>query len=164
MGFLTDIESCIASEAKLSGNDKNYLEEENTDTKVLLKTKGAFLNCDFEKLKTPLFPFFNDRLPDLCKISDNVLFLEKKGTPWCIIIELKNKKAPNKNQLLSTQCLVNYIVASTNRIYQKDYKPKIKFVGYSKKNRPTTKAKFVSRNDFIQIAGVSQIIVNQLLI
>lgn len=164
MGFITDIESCIASDAILTGEEKNFLTENGTSTKVQLKTEGNYINCDFEKLGNPLFPFFNRNKADLCKISDNVLFFEKQDKLWCLIIELKEKGGSPKKQLLATRLLVKYIIESTNRVCKKNYTLEFRMIGYSKKIRPKTKAKIKYQEGFIQIGGLGSIYTESYLI
>lgn len=154
--FISDINSYIAPNAIITGPNKNRLLEPSTNTSVQIKSKGNYVNCDFERLGQPLLPFLNSSKKGLCKIADNVIFTEKKGEPWVIILELKNAKANPGSQIRATKLLIKYIVSSIERMSKKSYKINYRYVGYSKNNRPPTNGVYkYNDSDFVSIGGTS---------
>jgi len=125
MSCLSDITKCIHSSALIVGIERNYLEEKATKTKVQLNTGGQYLLYDFERIKKPLFPFFenNSQVKGLNAIADKILFSEdSKGKIWVFIIELKQGKGDPKKQLFATKQLIMFILDSINRIVRPNIK------------------------------------------
>jgi hypothetical protein len=119
MGSLTDIQKCIHTDALIEGNQKNFLEEKGTNTKVQIQSTGQYLQYDFEKIKQPLFPFFNKtgESKGLNAIADKVLFHEDaKGKLWVFIVELKKSNGNPIPQIIATDLFIKYLIKSINRI------------------------------------------------
>jgi len=157
MSCLSDITKCIHSSALIVGIERNYLEEKATKTKVQLNTGGQYLLYDFERIKKPLFPFFenNSQVKGLNAIADKILFSEdSKGKIWVFIIELKQGKGDPKKQLFATKQLIMFILDSINRICKTEYKVEMRGLGYSKRFRPTTRArKIYDHNNIAFFSG-----------
>lgn len=144
MSCLNDIKKCIHKSAIIEGVGRNFLEEKRTNTKVQLCTDGAYLIYDFEKVKQPLFPFFErtEEVKGLNVIADRVLFIEdSKNELWVFVIELKQSKGNPQPQLIATKQFVEFLLHSINRLCKTKYIPKVRGIGYSKNFRPTTKPK-----------------------
>ena len=163
MSCLSDIKKCIQKIALIEGKERNYLEEKATKTKILLNTEGQYLLYDFERIKQPLFPFFesNEDVKGLNAIADKILFTEdNKGKIWVFIIELKQGKGSPQNQLFATKQLIIYILESINRTCKTDYKAELRGLGYSKKFRPTTKQKTYDKHNNAYFCGERLILSN----
>ena len=144
MSCLGDIQKCIHKSAIIEGVGRNFLEEKGTNTKVQLCTDGKYLLYDFEKIKQPLFPFFerSAEVKGLNSIADKVIFIEdSKDELWVFVIELKQNKGNPQTQLFATKLFVEFLLKSVNRFCKTNYKPKIRGIGYSKNYRPNTKPK-----------------------
>jgi hypothetical protein len=144
MSCLTDIQACIKSTALVDGASKNHLEERQTSTKIQITTDGAYLQYDFEKIRQPLFPFFEatSAVKGLNSIADKVIFSEdKRGNVWVFIIELKLGKGNHDKQIHATKQFIQYLITSINRVCRTNHNITIRGLGYSKNHRPTTKFK-----------------------
>lgn len=142
MGCLEDIRTCINKVAQIEGSDRNFLEEKKTGTKIQIVTEGQYLLYDFEKIKQPLFPFFErtETVAGLNAIADKVLItVDKKNVLWILVVELKKNNGNPQNQLYATRQFMNYIIESVNRQCKADYKAELRGLGYSKLIRPTTR-------------------------
>lgn len=145
MSSLSNIESIINKAALISGSNRNLLEEKQTNTKIQLNADGPYLLYDFEKIKKPLLPFFEQtgtNLSGLNAVADKVIITEdNKGKLWVFIVELKEGKANPQSQIYATKQLMNFIIESVNRHYNVKYQPEVRGLGYSKRIRPQTKPK-----------------------
>lgn len=144
MSCLTDIKACIKTTALVDGTAKNFLEERKTSTKIQISTDGQYLQYDFEKIRQPLFPFFENTsdVKGLNAIADKVIFSEdRNGNVWVFIIELKLGKGDPNKQIYSTKQFIEYLLASINRVCKTNYNVNIRGLGYSKNYRPPTKFK-----------------------
>ncbi len=145
MSSLVKIESLINKVALVIGSNRNLLEEKKTNTKIQLNADGPYLLYDFEKIKKPLLPFFEQigtNLSGLNVVADKVIITEdNKGKLWVFIVELKEGRANPENQIHATKQLMNFIVETINRHCNVKYQPEVRGLGYSKRIRPTTKYK-----------------------
>lgn len=162
MDMLSEVESCIAESAIVRGNNKNYIKENSTE--IQLKTKGTFLNCNFEDVKQPHFPLFNKDIKGLCSIADSVIFTERKGVLWVLIFEIKEKKCNQKSQLIATKLFVEYLLKSIDRVYRRKIKYEIRLLGYSEKIRPTTKNRPKYQDGYMQIGRLKELRLNNYLV
>jgi hypothetical protein len=145
MSLLSNIESIINKSALIIGSERNFLEEKRTSTKIQLNADGLYLLYDFERIKKPLLPFFEQiggNLVGLNSVADKVIITEdKNGKLWVFIVELKEGRANPKNQIFATKQLMIFIIESVNRQFKVKYEPEIRGLGYSKRIRPVTKPK-----------------------
>lgn len=150
MSLLSDIESIINRNALIEGKDKNYLEEKLTSTKVKINADGQYLLYDFERIKKPLLPFFEqtgEHIGGLNAVADKVIITDdKNGKLWFFIIELKAGKVNPGNQIYATKQLINFIIESINRHLKVRLSSEIRGLGYSK-IRPSTKSKKIYDNN-----------------
>lgn len=144
MGFIEDVKKCINNKCEVIGTDKNFLVENKTkpQLKIALQTEGPYLLYNFELLKD-VFPFFSktNEAKGLNVVADYVVFTEKGGRLWCVVIELKRKNGDPRNQLSATKEFVFYLVDSVNRHCKKKYDIEMRGIAYSRLTRPKTNLK-----------------------
>lgn len=145
MSLLSNIEGIINRKALIEGIERNFLEEKQTSTKVKINADGPYLLYDFEKIKKPLLPFFEQNgqnIAGLNVVADKIIISEdSNGKLWIFVVELKVGKMNPENQIYATKQLMAFIIESVNRQCKVRYEPEIRGLGYSKNNRPSTKFK-----------------------
>lgn len=77
--------------------------------------------------KGGLFPFFAKN-KDVCKICDYIVFAERGGSQYIILIEMKKGKESTKKQLLAAEVFVQYVIGTLNRVKKVEYEPIIRKV------------------------------------
>lgn len=157
MSFIDDIKKCVHSKCEIVGLERNFLVEKKIKQplKIQLQTEGTYLLYDFEKLPE-IFPFFAKTADSkgLNAIADYVVFTEKNGMLWAIIVELKKKDGDPRNQLYATKQFVKYIVESVNRQCKKEYKIELRGIAHSTLTRPKTSSKKpydINNNTFVNV-------------
>jgi len=124
--------------------NESYLAEAGENMRVDLVKDGcnSFLfNLDKKlgrEYKGGIFPFFNSGEPKVCKVCDYIIFAEKAGLVYSLIIELKKGNVGPNPQLIAGECFVSYINLTVNRVYKKDFNLTIRKVSikeFKRKNR-----------------------------
>lgn len=77
--------------------------------------------------KGGLFPFFAKN-QDVCKICDYMVFAEREGRQYVILVELKKGSENTMKQLLAAELFAEYAVGTLNRVKSTGYKPTIRKV------------------------------------
>lgn len=77
--------------------------------------------------KGGLFPFFAKN-EGVCKVSDYIVFAERNGSLYCLIVELKRGNSQTFPQLKAAKEFVKYIIATLNRVKNTSYKPEIRLI------------------------------------
>ncbi len=98
--------------------------------------------------KGGIFPFFNSGEKGVCKVCDYIIFAEKSGKVYSIMIELKKGREGTNPQLKAGECFVEYVKATVNRVYKKNFDLTIRKVAikqFKRKNR--TKIKDIEYNE-----------------
>ena len=134
MKILNDIDYVLDDNFKC--NDK-YLEEK--DEKMFIPINGdgcKFILYKFDKnlgkqYKGGLFPFLKKN-KNVCKISDYILFAEKNGTLYILIIEMKKGKESTQPQLKAAYIFTKYIIETVNRVKGTKYIPQTRFISIHK--------------------------------
>lgn len=152
MKILNDIEYILHNNFKCK---KNYFEEEDAKMLLPIKPEGCqFILYKFDKnlgkeYKGGLFPFFAKN-KDVCKISDYILFAEKGGTLYILVIEMKRGNEQTLPQLKAALAFTKYIVETVNRVKGANYKPEIRLISIHnyKIRKKKTKENGVKYNKF----------------
>jgi len=110
-----------------------------------------FLSFSFDKqlaakdFPKGLFPFFNRGQAGVCAFCDYVIFTEKAGNLYILLIELKKGKDNVTKQLNAGQCFAEYIVSTLNRVYNANIKPEIRQISIRERHiKPKQKQKDIS--------------------
>lgn len=88
-----------------------------------------FLSFSFDKqlpvkdFPKGLFPFFNRGHAKVTSFCDYVIFSEKAGKLYILLIELKKGKENVTKQLNAGKCFAEYIISTLNRVYNTDIQP-----------------------------------------
>jgi hypothetical protein len=134
--------------------NKSYLAEPKENMRVdLIKAGCNSFIFNFDKqlgkeYKGGVFPFFNCGEKGVCKVCDYVIFAEKAGKLYSLVIELKKGREGTNPQLKAGVCFVDYIKATVNRVYDKDFDLTVRKVSikeFKRKNR--TKIKDIEYNE-----------------
>lgn len=64
----------------------------------------------------------------VCKVSDYIVFAERNGSLYCLIVELKRGNSQTFPQLEAAKEFVKYIIATLNRVKNTSYKPEIRLI------------------------------------
>lgn len=132
----------------------DVLEEPAENMKIPLDTNGC--NSIIFKFDTPLdkeykggiFPFFNRGESGVCKVCDYIVFSEKKGNVYAIVIELKRGKDSTQAQLNSGVCFSSFVNDTVNRVYKKNINLTIRKVSIHEfKRKNSTKIKEIKYNE-----------------
>ena len=113
--------------------ERVYFEEKEAGMKIDVDCDGCqCLVYKYDKkldrqYKGGLFPFFAKN-EGVCKVSDYIVFAERQGLLYCIIIELKRGASQTFPQLLAAKEFVKYIIATLNRVKKTSYTPIIRLV------------------------------------
>lgn len=105
------------------------------------------LQKDFPK---GLFPFFNRGTGKVTSFCDYIIFTEKSGVLYVLLIELKLGKDNVTKQLEAGKCFAEYVIATLNRVYDQNVKPEIRRISIRKRNiKPKMQKKKIEyENDF----------------
>lgn len=74
-----------------------------------------YLLYRYDPNEVELFPYFENQ-SGLKKICDYILFVEEKHNLFCLLIELKLGTESSRNQLIASECFVEFIISSAKRI------------------------------------------------
>lgn len=130
MSILSEIAEILHDDFK---SRVNCFEEKDAKMKIDIDSNGCqCLIYKYDKklgkeYKGGLFPFFAKNA-GVCKVSDYIVFAEKKKTLYCLVIELKRGKSQTFPQLKAAKEFAQYIINTVNRVKGKSYKPKIRLV------------------------------------
>lgn len=132
MDIISDIDYVLHNDFKCR---ENHLEEKGEDFQMSIRVnmdgcKAVLYKFDKQldkSYKGGLFPFFAKK-ENVCKVSDYMLFAEKKGTLYVIIIEMKRGKSQTFPQLKAATDFANYVIATVNRVKGTAYKPEIRWI------------------------------------
>jgi hypothetical protein len=75
-----------------------------------------------------IYPFFNSRNKNVCKVCDYIIFAESNNTLYSLIIELKKGERDTKPQLKAGECFVDFVIDTVNRIFNMNYTINKRFV------------------------------------
>ena len=109
----------------------NALEEESVAMKIPIDARGCkILAYKFDKelgaaYKGGLFPFFKKN-KGVCSVCDYLIFAERNKELYVLVVELKKGRAQTLPQLRAGECLADYIIATANRLTNKELKPIIR--------------------------------------
>ena len=115
-------------------NDKRVLEEESESMCVPIESGGVhFMSFSFDKklnsedYPNGLFPFFSKekKARSMC---DYIIFSGKERGLYVLLIELKAGGNSVMNQLKAGKALVDFIVATLNRVYDIRITPTVRLV------------------------------------
>lgn len=109
--------------------DDNFLEKDDNATFLEEKDKGIsimkrriiannginYLLYKFDPNKKNLFPYFSNK-SNLNKICDYILFATEGSDFYILLIELKLGTASATNQLIASECFVNFLLNSAKRV------------------------------------------------
>lgn len=112
--------------------DKTEFCEIQTNMKVKVISSGCnHLNFSLDRslsalqYKGGLFPFF-EKVAGVHSVCDYIVFAERSGIQYIILIEMKKGKQGTFPQLDAAECFVNYLMSTVNRIYKTNYTPIIR--------------------------------------
>lgn len=100
------------------------IEVDNSGCQCLIYKYDKKLGKEY---KGGLFPFFA-KTEGVCKVSDYIVFSERKGVLYVLIVELKRGKAQTFPQLLAAKEFVKYVIATLNRVNETSYVPEIRLI------------------------------------
>ncbi len=135
-------------------SNDTFLEEPKENMRIdLIKTGCNSFIFIFDKqlgrdYKGGMFPFFNKGEKGVCKVCDYIIFAEKSGKCFSLVIELKKGKEGTNPQLKAGVCFVDYVKSTVNRVYNKDLEivvRKVSIKEFRRKNR--TKLKEIEYNE-----------------
>lgn len=92
--------------------------------------------------KGGLYPFFNRGESNVFKVCDFIIFSEKKGKVYALVIELKTGKDAIQPQLNAGVTFSDFVLNTVNRVYKKNFElivRKIAIKEYKRKNRTKIK-------------------------
>lgn len=142
----------VLSEDFITG--ETFLAEPKVNMRVdLIKTgcKSFIFNFDKQlgrEYKGGMFPFFNSGEKGVCKVCDYIIFAEKAGEMYSLVIELKKGKEGTNPQLKAGECFASYVNTTVNRVYKKDFNliiRKVSIKEFKRKNR--TKIQDIEYNE-----------------
>jgi len=117
--------------------DQDFLIEADLMQVKIKKDNCSYLLYKYDQLllkqdgfKYGLFPFFNEH-EGVKAIADYIMFVEEGQKFYVLIIELKKGNAPPKPQVISSKSFVEYIICTANRVFARNYAPKIRGIGIS---------------------------------
>lgn len=100
-----------------------------------------FLSFSFDKQPLPrndfpkgLFPFFNRGTGKVTSFCDYIIFTEKAGSLYILLIELKTGKDNVTKQLEAGRCFAEYVISTLNRVYNLNVTPEIRKISIRKSN------------------------------
>lgn len=134
MAFVEDIEEILHQDFSCK---ETCFEEKSADMLINVDRDGCrstMYKYDKElgkEYKGGLFPFFAKN-KDVCKICDYIVFAERSGRQYVILVEMKTGKDSAKKQLLAAEVFSNYVIETLNRVKQTAYKPTIRKVSMHK--------------------------------
>lgn len=125
------------------GNEKILVEKKLMSRKIITHNGIDYLLYRYDPNKTNLFPYFSE-YSGLRKICDYILFACEGQQLHLLLIELKLGTQSATNQLIASECFVNFILESAKRVginlTQHIYVQKIRISEErSKKRNRTTK-------------------------
>ncbi len=98
-----------------------------------------FLSFSFDKQPLPkndfpkgIFPFFNRGTGKVTSFCDYIIFTEKAGNLYILLIELKAGKDNVNKQLEAGRCFSEYIISTLNRVYNLNISPQIRKISIRK--------------------------------
>lgn len=113
-----------------------------------------FLSFSFDKQLSAkefpkgLFPFFNRGVPGVVSFCDYVIFAEKAGLHYILLIELKKGKDNVTKQLAAGKCFAEYLISTLNRVYGANITPEIRKISIRERHiKPKQKQKDVVYED-----------------
>lgn len=81
-----------------------------------------------------LFPFFNRGTGLVTSFCDYIIFTEKGGNLFILLIELKSGRDNVTKQLEAGKCFAEYVVSTLNRVYNQNINPEIRKISIRKRN------------------------------
>ena len=108
-------DNCLAK-----GNDAKILIEKDRNGKVIMQRpiidgKIKYLLYRFDPDQIKMFPYLADE-SGLKKICDYILFAEEGNNLHILLIELKHGTESARNQLIASECFIDFIFKSAKRI------------------------------------------------
>jgi hypothetical protein len=98
------------------GNDAKVLNEKNVMERKIVTHHGiSTLLYRFDPDKIKLFPYFSNK-SGLHKICDYILFANEGSHLHLLLIELKRGTESATNQLIASECFVDFILNSAKRV------------------------------------------------
>lgn len=98
-----------------------------------------FLSFSFDKQPLPksdfpkgLFPFFNRGTSLVTSFCDYIIFSEKAGRLYILLIELKSGRENVTKQLEAGKCFAEYVVSTLNRVYNLNITPEVRKISIRK--------------------------------
>jgi hypothetical protein len=114
-----------------------------------------FLSFSFDKQPLPkndfpkgIFPFFNRGTGKVTSFCDYIIFTEKAGILYVLLIELKSGKDNVIKQLEAGRCFAEYIISTLNRVYNLNISPQIRKISI-RKTHLTPKPQRKKKIDYI---------------
>jgi len=115
--------------------DITKLKEVKEDMEIIFVSGNQrFLSFSYDKELTRnefpkgLFPFFNKGEALVNSFCDYVIFSEKEGDLYVLLIELKKGNNNVTKQLSAGKCFTEYIISTVNRVYDLNITPKIRLI------------------------------------
>lgn len=113
-----------------------------------------FLSFSFDKQLSKrdfpkgLFPFFNRGHAKVSSFCDYVIFAEKGGQLFILLIELKKGRESVTKQLNAAKCFADYVIATLNRVYESDVQPEYRKISIRDRHiKPKQKQKSIVYKD-----------------
>lgn len=119
--------------------------------------RHKFLSFSFDKqlpksdFPRGLLPFFNRGTGKVTSFCDYIIFTEKAGSLFILLIELKSGRDNVKKQIKAGRCFAEYVISTLNRVYDLTVSPKIREISIRKTNitpKPQRKKRIEYIDDF----------------
>lgn len=113
-----------------------------------ISEKQKYLSFSFDKrlpaneFPKGLFPFFNRGQAGVCSFCDYVIFTERAGQLFILLIELKKGKDNVTKQLNAGHCFAEFVINTLNRVYNSNITPQIRKISIRERHiKPKQKQK-----------------------
>ena len=126
--ILSKLDSLLATDYK---NANHTLEEPQENMSIGIDSGGLrFLSYSYDKQevdeqKKNVLPFLAKR-KNVHAMCDYIIFCQENGKLFVLLIELKKGKQEVMSQMKAAECLVNYIIATLNRVEKMEIIPEIR--------------------------------------
>ena len=116
------------------------------------KRVDNYLLYRFDPDDEKIFPFFKTHTgTNLNAICDYFLFAEIEDKLYALLIELKLGKKPSRQQLLASECFMQYINKTAERLDKDTSNCEVKKVRVKNKDKATTRTKGILIEDGIVV-------------
>lgn len=105
--------------------EHNSLVEDEANMSIDIDTRGckSYIFQFDKKLgreyKGGIFPFFNSKSKNICKVCDFMIFSEHNKRIYVLIIELKKGKQATSPQISAGECFISFLNSTISRVHKK---------------------------------------------